>query len=113
MKLTEDLLKGKRRFTALMAYDDVTALGAMRALAKAGIKVPEQCSVIGFDDVAPAAFSTPPLTTIRQPMETMGSADVDIVAQAIKAKMEKREFSQTHRKLPPELVVRQSTRQLA
>lgn len=112
MKLTEDLLKGKRRFTALMAYDDVTALGAMRGLAKAGIKVPEQCSVIGFDDVAPAAFSTPPLTTVRQPMETMGSAAVDIVAQAIKAKMEKRDFSLTHRKLAPELVVRHSTRPL-
>jgi LacI family transcriptional regulator len=112
MKLTEDLLKGKRRFTALMAYDDVTALGAIRALTKAGIKVPEQCSVIGFDDVALAAFSTPPLTTIRQPMETMGSTAVDIVAQAIKAKVEKREFSLTHKKLAPELVVRQSTRAL-
>lgn len=112
MKITEDLLKGKRRFTAIMAYDDVAALGAIRALVRAGIKVPEQCSVIGFDDVAPAAFSTPPLTTIRQPMETMGSTAVDIVAQAIKAKMEKREFSLAHRKLAPELVVRQSTRQL-
>jgi LacI family transcriptional regulator len=112
-KLTEELLKRRRRFTALMAYDDVTALGAMRALAKAGIRVPEQCSVIGFDDVAPAAFSTPPLTTIRQPMETMGSTAVDIVTEAIKAKMEKREFLLTHRKLAPELVVRQSTRPVA
>jgi len=112
MKLTEELLKGKRRFTALMAYDDLTALGAMRALAKAGIKVPEQCSVIGFDDVAPAAFSSTPLTTVRQPMETMGSTAVDIVTQAIKAKIEKREFELTHKKLTPELVVRQSTRRL-
>jgi len=109
-KLTEELLKRSARFTALMAYDDVTALGSMRALAKAGVKVPEQCSVIGFDDVAPAAFSTPPLTTIRQPMENMGSTAVDIVAEAIKAKMEKREFNLTHKKLAPELVVRQSTR---
>jgi LacI family transcriptional regulator len=111
-KLTEELLKRKRHFTALMAYDDVTALGAVRALVKAGIKVPEQCSVIGFDDVALAAFSTPPLTTIRQPMETMGNTAVDIVAEAIKAKLEKRDFSITHRKLTPELVVRQSTRNL-
>jgi LacI family transcriptional regulator len=109
-KLTEELLKGKRRFTALLAYDDVTALGAMRALAKAGIRVPEQCSVVGFDDVAPAAFSTPPLTTIRQPMETMGSTAVDLVSEAIKAKAEKREFAPSRRKLAPELVVRQSTR---
>ncbi len=109
-KLTEELLKRGPRFSALMAYDDVSALGAMRALAKAGIKVPEQCSVIGFDDVALAAFSTPPLTTIRQPMETMGSVAVDIVGEAIKAKLEKREFLPTHKKLLPELVVRQSTR---
>jgi len=46
-------------------------------------------------------------------METMGSTAVDIVSQAIKAKMEKRDFSLTHRKLAPELVVRQSTRQLS
>jgi len=109
-KLTEELLKRNHRFTALMAYDDVTALGAMRALAKAGVKVPEQCSVIGFDDVALAAFSTPPLTTVRQPMESMGSAAVDIIAEAIKAKLEKRDFSILHRRLTPELVVRQSTR---
>jgi LacI family transcriptional regulator, galactose operon repressor len=111
-KLTEELLKRGRPFSALMAYDDITALGAMRALAKVGIRVPEQCSVIGFDDVALAAFSTPPLTTIRQPMETMGSAAADLVIQAIKAKMEKRDLSLTHRKLAPELVVRQSTRLL-
>ena len=109
-KLTEELLKRKQRFTALMAYDDVTALGAMRALTNSGIKVPEQCSVVGFDDVALAAFSTPPLTTVRQPMEMMGSTAVEIVADAIKAKMEKRDFRSTHRKLAPELIVRQSTR---
>jgi len=112
-KLTEDLLKRDRRFTALMAYDDVTALGAMRALSKAGLKVPDQCSVVGFDDVALAAFSTPSLTTVRQPMESMGSTAVDIVADAIKAKMEKREFVINHRKLAPELVVRHSTRSLS
>jgi LacI family transcriptional regulator len=111
-KLTEELLKRKHPFTALMAYDDITALGAMRALAKVGIHVPEQCSVIGFDDVALAAFSTPPLTTVRQPMETMGTVAADLVAQAIKAKVEKRDLSLTHKKLAPELVVRQSTRAL-
>jgi LacI family transcriptional regulator, galactose operon repressor len=111
-KLTEELLKRGRPFTALMAYDDITALGAMRALAKVGIKVPDGCSVIGFDDVAPAAFSTPPLTTVRQPMETMGSTAADLAIQAIKAKAENRELSIAHRKLAPELVVRQSTRPL-
>lgn len=112
-KLTGELLKRGRPFTALMAYDDVTALGAMRALEKAGCQVPGECSVIGFDDVALAAFSTPSLTTIRQPMETMGSTAADLVVQAIKAKLEKREFSLSHRRLAPELVVRQSTRRLS
>jgi DNA-binding LacI/PurR family transcriptional regulator len=111
-KLTEELLKRGPSFTALMAYDDITALGAMRALAKVGIRVPEQCSVIGFDDVALASFSTPPLTTVRQPMETMGTVAADLVAEGIKAKLEKRDLSLAHKKLAPELVVRQSTRAL-
>src|SRR6202043_1899384 len=50
-RFTEEFLQKKKRFTALLAFDDLTALGAIRALTKAGMKVPEQCSVIGFDDV--------------------------------------------------------------
>jgi LacI family transcriptional regulator len=111
--LTEEILKRSRRFTALVAYDDVTALGAMRALAKAGIRVPEQCSVIGFDDVALAALAVPPLTTVRQPMEAMGSTAADIIAETVTARAEKQEVTAVHRILPPELVVRQSTRQAA
>ena len=108
-KLTEDLLRHHRAFTALMAFDDISALGALRALTKARIKVPEQCSLIGFDDTAPAALSAPPLTTIRQPMETMGATAVQIVTDAITAALEKREPSAVHRLLPPELIVRDST----
>ena len=52
--LTSELLRHEKPFTALMAYDDVTALGALRALNKNGLRVPEDCSVIGFDDVAQA-----------------------------------------------------------
>src|SRR2546425_1493170 len=66
-KLTEELIKRKRPFTALMAFDDMTAFGAIRALAKAGLRVPENCSVVGFDDVAASSLYTPPLTTVRQP----------------------------------------------
>src|SRR5690348_10273366 len=69
-KLTEELIRRKRPFTAIAAFDDMTAFGSIRALNKAGIRVPEQCSVIGFDDVAPSAVYTPALTTIRQPMES-------------------------------------------
>jgi len=109
-KMTEDLISRKHPFTALLAYDDVTALGAMRALAKAGIRVPEQCSVIGFDDVAPAAFASPPLTTIRQPMRTMGASAVSLLSESIRALSEGLETSVVQLKLAPEIVVRQSTR---
>ncbi|MGA9256535.1 MAG: substrate-binding domain-containing protein, partial [Candidatus Sulfotelmatobacter sp.] len=111
-KLTEDLLKQKRQFTALLAFDDMTAFGAIRALSKVGLRVPEHCSVIGFDDVAASALCTPPLTTIRQPMESMGAGAVAIVLEGIKSVLEKREVAAHHRKVAPELVVRESTRSL-
>ena len=109
-RLTEELLLHKRKFTALLACDDLTALGAMRALAKAGIRVPEECSVTGFDDVAISALSAPSLTTVRQPLETMGGTAVSIVMDAIKAGHENRDWSAVSQKLHPELVIRDSTR---
>jgi DNA-binding LacI/PurR family transcriptional regulator len=109
-KITEEFLKHKKRFTAVMAFDDMTAFGAIRGLARAGLKVPEDCSVIGFDDVMLAGLSVPSLTTVRQPMEALGSAAVGIVLEAINSAIEEREFEVVHRKLPPELVVRESTR---
>lgn len=112
-KLTEELIKQKRSFTAIMAFDDMTAFGAIRALAKAGIRVPEHCSVVGFDDVATCAVYTPALTTVRQPMETMGTAAVGIVVDGINAVLEKRETSALHRKVAPELVVRESSSRLS
>lgn len=111
-KLTEELLHRRRPFTALMAFDDMTAFGAIRALTKAGIHVPEQCSVVGFDDVAPAAIYSPALTTVRQPMEVMGTAAATIVLEAINAGLEKKLFHTIHRQIVPELIVRESTRSL-
>jgi len=84
----------------------------IRALTKAGIRVPEHCSVIGFDDVATSALYTPSLTTVRQPMEAMGASAVGIVVEGINAVLEKREVAASHRKVAPELVVRESTRSL-
>jgi len=109
-KLTEDLLRQKRPFTALVAFDDMSAFGAIRALNRAGLRVPDQCSVIGFDDVATSAIYTPSLTAVRQPMETMGASAVGVVLDGINAVLEKREIAATHRKVAPELVVRESTR---
>jgi LacI family transcriptional regulator len=110
--LTEELIKRKRPFTALMAFDDMTAFGAIRALAKAGLRVPEQCSVIGFDDVAACSLYTPLLTTIRQPMQAMGAMAANLALERINAVLEKREISAVHRKMAPELAVRESTRSL-
>ncbi len=109
-KLTEELLHRRRPFTALMAFDDMTAFGAIRALVKAGIRVPEQCSVVGFDDVSPAAIYSPALTTVRQPMEVMGTAAATIVLEAINATLEKKPIRTIHRRIVPELIVRDSTR---
>jgi len=112
-KLTEDLIRQKRSFSAMLAFDDMSAFGAIRALNRAGIRVPDQCSVIGFDDVAPSAIYSPSLTTVRQPMEAMGTSAVGIVLDGINAVLEKREIKPTHRKVAPELVVRESTRSVS
>jgi len=109
-RLTEELLHRKKPFTALMAFDDLTALGAMRALTKAGVKVPEQCSVTGFDDVALSSLSAPSLTTVRQPLEAMGNQGVDIIMEGINATLEKRDWNVVRHKMHPELVIRDSTK---
>ena len=108
--LTQELLRMKRPFTAIVAFDDMSAFGAIRALSKAGLRVPEHCSVVGFDDVAAASLYTPSLTTVRQPMEAMGATAASIVLEGINAVQEKREDFAVHRKMTPELVVRESTR---
>src|SRR5437660_1979535 len=109
-RLTEELLQKRKKFSALMAFDDLTAMGAIRALTKAGVKVPEHCSVAGFDDVALSAMSAPSLTTVRQPLETMGTLAVNIIHEGITASQEKRDWPNSHQRTSPELVIRESTR---
>jgi LacI family transcriptional regulator len=110
LRLTEELLQKRKKFTALVAFDDLTGLGAIRALTKAGMRVPEHCSVTGFDDVAPSALSVPSLTTVRQPLETMGNLAVNTIMEGINASQEKREWTISHQRTTPELVIRDSTR---
>src|SRR6202030_547090 len=112
LKLTDELLKHKKRFTAIMAFDDMTAFGAIRSLARAGISAPADCSVIGSDDVLPGDLSVPSLPPARQPMEALGSTAVGIIMEGINAASEDIEFEPVRRKLTPELVVRESTRAL-
>ncbi|HEY6446886.1 MAG TPA: LacI family DNA-binding transcriptional regulator [Acidobacteriaceae bacterium] len=107
--LTEELLQSGSAFTALIAFDDLTALGAVRCLARAGRRVPQDCSVIGFDDVPTALLSTPGLTTIRQPMEEMGKLAAEFVLDSILNPKEPHEDTQLVRMLAPSLVLRDST----
>lgn len=92
-------------FTALFAYNDISALGAMRAFQEAGRRIPEDISVIGFDDVSIASFSVPSLTTVRQPLLSMGR----IAAQTIIDRIEERAAYEQEIAVEPELVVRAST----
>ena len=108
-ELTEELLRRHSRFTALIAFDDLSACAAIRALSKAGKRVPEDCSVVGFDDIPSAAFYNPPLTTIQQQLEMQGSLGAEIVEQLIRAAAEERTMTPKHRKVIPKLVVRDST----
>ncbi len=108
-RLTKELLGRSQDFTALLAFDDLTAYGAIRALTEAGIKVPEQCSVVGFDDVAPSALLTPSLTTVRQPLERMGTMATSIVMDGINAVLANHIPATVQHKLIPDLTVRSST----
>src|SRR3984893_9147279 len=92
-------------FTALFAYNDISALGAMRAFQEAGLRTPEDVSVIGFDDISIASFSIPPLTTVRQPLLKMGGMAAQILLDRIE---ERGEFTEEVA-IVPELIVRRST----
>jgi LacI family transcriptional regulator len=106
LQLTTELLAGRQKFTALLAFDDLTALGALRALAQAGLSAPRDCSIVGFDDVPLAALSTPGITTIRQPMEEMGAA---AARRVLKALADGEDLDPGLEMLPPVLVLRDST----
>jgi LacI family transcriptional regulator len=110
VELTAELLRARRKFTALMAFDDLTALGALRALMQAGVRVPEDCSVIGFDGIPLAAFTTPAITTMGQPMEVMGQIGTEWVLRSLEKDGEWRPDAPVLKLLPPALIERGSTR---
>jgi LacI family transcriptional regulator len=106
---TKDLLAQNVPFSALVAFDDMTAFGAIRALISAGLRVPTDCSVIGFDDIPAAAFYNPALTSVREHMESLASMGAEIVMEAIRAHRKNTTLNPVHRKIKPELIVREST----
>jgi LacI family transcriptional regulator len=108
-ELTEELLRRSLDFTALVAFDDLSACAAIRALTKAGRRVPRDCSVVGFDDIPGSGFYNPPLTTVHQQLEMQGSLGAEIIEEMIRASVEKRPAQAKYRKVSPELIVREST----
>jgi LacI family transcriptional regulator len=112
LEFARQILATQRPFTAVLAFDDLTALGVVRGLTEAGLKVPEDCSVVGFDDVLPAIVATPGITTIHQPLREMGLLAAQWAVQGIEAReIGKRNPARMHKALP-ELVVRKSTASL-
>jgi DNA-binding LacI/PurR family transcriptional regulator len=102
---TKKLLARKKPFTALFAYNDISAIGAVRALQEEGLRVPQDVSVIGFDDIPGAAFYTPSLTTVRQPLNRMG----EVAAQCLLDRIEGQKEYPSEIAIEPELVTREST----
>jgi DNA-binding LacI/PurR family transcriptional regulator len=80
---TKKLLSKKIPFTAVFAHNDRLAKGAISALNEAGLKVPQDVSIVGYDDIPEAEFSDPPLTTIRQPMQAVGKAAAHLLITLI------------------------------
>lgn len=103
--VAKKLLSQKRPFTALVSYNDLAAIGAIRVFRDFGLRVPEDVSVIGFDDMLGAEYHSPPLTTIRQPLTSMGNTAARTLLNRIRG------ASRFPEEVPivPELIVREST----
>jgi len=99
-----EMLALPERPTAIFAANDVTAIRVLGAARMLGIRVPQDLSVVGFDDVPQAALASPPLTTVRQPLGAMGEAAMHMLLDLLAGKER-----ETHVRMPTELVVRAST----
>jgi DNA-binding LacI/PurR family transcriptional regulator len=101
----QSLLESPRSFTAVFAQNDRMAVGAIQAFREAGRQVPEDISVIGFDDMPLASYFDPPLTTVRQDTFTMGQEAARLLIKAV----EHPDSSNQHLRMPGQIVVRSST----
>jgi len=100
-----ELLDQPDRPTAIVGFNDKVAVGVLAAAAEYGLRVPEDLSVTGFDDIDLATATTPRLTTVRQPLEEMGRVAVGLLIRML----ERHELEALHMELATELVVRDST----
>jgi DNA-binding LacI/PurR family transcriptional regulator len=99
-----DLLESKQKFTAILCFNDISAMGSIRALHDYGYHVPHDVSIVGFDDIQSASYHVPSLTTIRQPLKLMGST----AAAALLRRLAHEDLPATIQ-VEPELVVRESS----
>ena len=99
------LLTQKRPFTALVSFNDIAAIGAIRAFRDQNLRVPEDISVVGFDDIQGAAYHNPSLTTIRQPLRSMGTTAARLLLQRLRNPKD----DPGHVAIIPELIIREST----
>ena len=102
--LIQKLLTTDREFTAILCFNDISAMGSIRALYDAGLRVPEDVSVLGYDDIQSASFHMPSLTTIRQPLQEMGCAGAASLLRMLSG-----EALPHVLRVEPELIVREST----
>ena len=100
----QQLLREKSPMTAVFAFSDTMAFGAICAITQAGLRVPEDISVLGYDDVNMARFTSPPLTTISHPKRTLGRWALELLLKRIQQKA----HQQAQLELTPRLVVRDS-----
>ena len=91
-------------FDALFAASDLVAIGAMGVLRERGYKVPQDVSVVGYDDIEPAAHSSPPLSSVRQPLDLAGASLVECLVKVMNGQQP------DSRLLPTQLILRESTR---
>lgn len=96
-------------FTALFAFDDASAIGAIRAFLDAGLSVPDDLSVVGFDDIQNAAYYNPRLTTVRQPLREMGRIAAQVLLERITTPRQRGKADDSFVVVDPELIVRDST----
>jgi DNA-binding LacI/PurR family transcriptional regulator len=101
------LLDRNAEFTAVLAFNDISAIGAIRALRESGREVPKDVSVIGFDDIAAAGFHNPALTTIKQPLKKMGNLGAEYLLLSIHKNPA--DTLSVEITVEPDLIVRQST----
>jgi DNA-binding LacI/PurR family transcriptional regulator len=104
---TKKLLTSRKRFSALFAFNDISAMGAIRALREAKLRVPDDVSVVGFDDIQGAAYQNPALTTVRQPLREMGRIAAETLLRRIRRPGSDSQGGETM--VEPKLIIRETT----